>query len=217
MQRGLGTLVAQVRDASGNIATASQEIATGNQGNCAPHRANREQRAGGRQFAVGNHRHGAANGIVCANGQPAGALASTTARVVVGGGAGGVQHALRSRPPAQDRGHHRPDRFDCLPDRYPGAERGRGSLTVRVSRAGALRWWPVKMRSLAQRSAAAASDIKVLIQSSVSAVDGGVRHVEDAGTGDEGHREQRERAACGRTSLAKSRRRLPSSLPVLVR
>ena len=31
MQNGLGALVAQVRDASGNIATASQEIATGNQ------------------------------------------------------------------------------------------------------------------------------------------------------------------------------------------
>lgn len=31
MQQGLGTLVAQVRDASGNIATASQEIASGNQ------------------------------------------------------------------------------------------------------------------------------------------------------------------------------------------
>ena len=37
------------------------------------------------------------------------------------------------------------------------------------------------MRSLAQRSAAAASDIKGLIHNSVTAVDGGVRHVEDAG------------------------------------
>ena len=37
------------------------------------------------------------------------------------------------------------------------------------------------MRSLAQRSAAAASEIKGLIGTSVAAVDGGVRHVEDAG------------------------------------
>jgi hypothetical protein len=38
-----------------------------------------------------------------------------------------------------------------------------------------------EVRSLAQRSAAAASDIKGLIHNSVTAVDGGVRHVEDAG------------------------------------
>ena len=38
-----------------------------------------------------------------------------------------------------------------------------------------------EVRSLAQRSAAAASEIKGLISSSVTAVDGGVRHVEDAG------------------------------------
>ena len=39
-----------------------------------------------------------------------------------------------------------------------------------------------EVRSLAQRSAAAASEIKTLIGSSVQAVDGGVRHVEDAGS-----------------------------------
>ena len=39
-----------------------------------------------------------------------------------------------------------------------------------------------EVRSLAQRSAAAASEIKVLISSSVDAVDGGVRHVEGTGT-----------------------------------
>jgi methyl-accepting chemotaxis protein len=38
-----------------------------------------------------------------------------------------------------------------------------------------------EVRSLAQRSAAAASEIKTLIGSSVQAVDGGVRHVEEAG------------------------------------
>ena len=38
-----------------------------------------------------------------------------------------------------------------------------------------------EVRSLAQRSAAAASEIKGLIGTSVAAVDGGVRHVEDAG------------------------------------
>ena len=48
MQRGLGTLVAQVRDASGNIATASQEIATGNQD--LSHRT--EQTASNAQAAV---------------------------------------------------------------------------------------------------------------------------------------------------------------------
>ena len=39
-----------------------------------------------------------------------------------------------------------------------------------------------EVRSLAQRSAQAASEIKGLISSSVTAVNGGVRHVEDAGT-----------------------------------
>ena len=38
-----------------------------------------------------------------------------------------------------------------------------------------------EVRLLARRSAEAASDIKRLIQSSVNAVDGGVRHVESAG------------------------------------
>ncbi|WP_312756848.1 methyl-accepting chemotaxis protein, partial [Pulveribacter sp.] len=38
-----------------------------------------------------------------------------------------------------------------------------------------------EVRSLAQRSAAAASEIKQLIGTSVAAVDGGVRQVEDAG------------------------------------
>ncbi len=101
MQRGLGTLVAQVRDASGNIATASQEIATGNQGFVAPHRANRQQRAGGRQFAVGNHRHGAANGFVFANGQPTGGIGLHHGNARwLGGGAGGVRACMRYRPPA---------------------------------------------------------------------------------------------------------------------
>jgi methyl-accepting chemotaxis protein len=48
MQQGLGALVAQVRDASGNIATASQEIATGNQD--LSHRT--EQTASNAQAAV---------------------------------------------------------------------------------------------------------------------------------------------------------------------
>ena len=44
-------------------------------------------------------------------------------------------------------------------------------------RAGALQWWPVKCAAW-QRSACRGQRIKVLIQSSVTAVDGGVRHVE---------------------------------------
>ena len=34
---------------------------------------------------------------------------------------------LRHGTQPQDRRHHWPDRFDCLPDQHPGAERGRGS------------------------------------------------------------------------------------------
>ena len=42
-------------------------------------------------------------------------------------------------------------------------------------------WWPVKCAASRSCSAAAASEIKGLINTSVAAVDGGVRHVEDAG------------------------------------
>jgi hypothetical protein len=91
---GLGTLVAQVRDASGNIATASQEIATGNQD--LSHRT--EQTASNAQAAVSSlsqiTANGAANGIVFANGQPAGSIGLQHGHARwFGGGAGGVQHA----------------------------------------------------------------------------------------------------------------------------
>ena len=45
-----------------------------------------------------------------------------------------------------------------------------------ASRAAALPWWPARCAPGAQRSAQAASDHQGLIQSSVQAVDGGVRH-----------------------------------------
>ena len=87
----------------GNIATTSQEIATGNQD--LSHRI--EQTASNAQAtvsSVGNHRHGAANGIVFANGQPAGGeTASTTA--TRGGSVVGSRRCpacMRSRPPPQD-------------------------------------------------------------------------------------------------------------------
>ncbi len=94
MQRGLGTLVAQVRDASGNIATASQEIATGNQD--LSHRT--EQTASNAQAAVSSLSEitatvqQTASSSQMAN-QLAASASTTATRGGSGGGSGGVQHA----------------------------------------------------------------------------------------------------------------------------
>ncbi len=182
MQRGLGTLVAQVRDASGNIATASQEIATGNQD--LSHRT--EQTASNAQAAVSSLSQITATvQQTASSSQMANQLAASASSTATQGGSV-VEQAVSSMHEISASSRKIGDiiglidsiafqtnilALNAAVEAARAGEQGRGFAVVAS-----------EVRSLAQRSAAAASDIKVLIQSSVTAVSGGVRHVEDAGT-----------------------------------
>jgi len=182
MQRGLGTLVAQVRDTSGAIALASQEIASGNEDLS----ARTEQTANHTQEVAGSIAQ--LTGVVEHT-----ASASQQARQIVGAAAdtatrgrgvwceqavaGMHEIAASSRKIGDIIGLIDSIAFqtnilalNAAVEAARAGEQGRGFAVVAS-----------EVRSLAQRSAAAARDIKGLIDSSVAAVQGGVRHVEDAG------------------------------------
>lgn len=72
MERSLAGIVAQVRDASSNIALASAEIASGNED--LSHRANRQPRPRGRGGLGAAHRHGGAHGQLVGKRQSTGPL-----------------------------------------------------------------------------------------------------------------------------------------------
>ncbi len=181
MRDSLAGMVAQVRDASENIATASREIASGNQDLS----QRTEQTASNVQHTVGsidalsrNVQHTASSA------QTAQQLVGTAYQSAQRGGTV-VADAVRSMRSIAQSSQKIGDIIGLIDSIAFQTNILALNAAVEAARAGeAGRGFAVvasEVRALAQRSAAAASEIKGLIQASVSAVDGGVHQVEEAG------------------------------------
>ena len=181
MRSGLAGMVGQLREAGESIATASREIATGNQD-----LSNRtEQTAGNVQQTV------SAIGALSSNvqqtagsAQTANQLVATASQAAQRGGSV-VTQAVQSMHSISQSSRKINDiigvidgiafqtnilALNAAVEAARAGEQGRGFAVVAS-----------EVRSLAGRSAEAAKEIKTLIGASVTAVDGGVRQVEEAG------------------------------------
>ncbi len=182
MRSGLSGMVAQLREAGESISTASSEIATGNQD-----LSNRtEQTAGNVQHTVSSI--GALSGNVqqtATSAQTANQLVATASQAAQRGGSV-VTQAVQSMHSISQSSRKINDiigvidgiafqtnilALNAAVEAARAGEQGRGFAVVAS-----------EVRSLAGRSAEAAKEIKALIGASVTAVDGGVRQVEEAGT-----------------------------------
>lgn len=181
MQHDLGALVAQVRDASGNIATASTQIASGNEDLS----LRTEQTVTHAQEAVASLSHliEAVQQTVLSS-KMANQLAVSASDMALRGGTV-VQQAIASMHSIAASSRKIGDIIGLIDSIAFQTNILALNAAVEAARAGDQgRGFAVvasEVRHLAQRSAAAASEIKVLIGTSVAAIDGGVHHVEDAG------------------------------------
>ena len=181
MRHSLNTMVGQVRDASGSIATASQEIASGN----TDLSSRTEQTASNLQQTVASLMQLTSTvQQTASSAQLANQLATSASDTALRGG-GIVQQAVQSMQDISTSSRKIGDiiglidsiafqtnilALNAAVEAARAGEQGRGFAVV----AG-------EVRLLAGRSAEAANEIKKLINTSVAAVDGGARHVEQAG------------------------------------
>ncbi|MCA3239346.1 MAG: methyl-accepting chemotaxis protein [Curvibacter sp.] len=181
MRAGLASMVAQLRDAGENVATVSRELASGNQDLS----SRTEHTAGNVQTTVGSI--GDLSGSVEQTADAARAanqLVADASQAAQRGGAV-VTQAVRSMHSISQSSQKINDIIDLIDSIAFQTNILALNAAVEAARAGNQgRGFAVvaaEVRSLAQRSAAAAGEIKELIDASVSAVNGGARQVEEAG------------------------------------
>ena len=182
MRANLAGMVAQVRNASESIATASHEIASGNQD-----LSSRTEQTAGNVQQTGHAIETLSNTVqqTASSAQTANQLAATASQAAQQGGTV-VTQAVQSMQSIAQASQKINDIIGLIDSIAFQTNILALNAAVEAARAGeAGRGFAVvasEVRSLAGRSAEAAREIKGLVDNSVTAVDGGVRLVEQAGT-----------------------------------